>query len=109
MIEFALTPFDLGPIVPTQPWSDEEEVITRANDTRSGLGACVWAHDVAHAQRIADRLEAGSVWVNSFEKATPGAFFSGHKESGIGGAWGKMGLQSYTNAHVIHTAKDGPA
>jgi acyl-CoA reductase-like NAD-dependent aldehyde dehydrogenase len=39
-----------GPIVPTQPWSDEEEVIKRANNTNTGLGACVWGKDVEHAQ-----------------------------------------------------------
>lgn len=68
-----------GPIVPTQPWSDEEEVIDRANNTTTGLGACVWGKDVAHAEKIAKRLEAGSVFVNSFEKPTPQAVFGGHK------------------------------
>lgn len=68
-----------GPIVPTQPWSDEEEVIARANNTLTGLGACVWGKDVAHAEKIAKRLEAGSVFVNSFEKPTPQAIFGGHK------------------------------
>lgn len=72
-------------IVPTQPWSDEEEVIKRANSSLAGLGACVWGADVEHAERIARRLEAGSVWVNSWEKPTPQALFGGHKESGIGG------------------------
>ena len=75
--------------MPTQPWSDEEEVIKRANSSLAGLGACVWGNDVEHAERIARRLEAGSVWVNSWEKPTPQALFGGHKESGIGGEWGK--------------------
>lgn len=95
----------LGPIVPTQPWSDEEEVIDRANSMNTGLGACVWSKDVEHAEKIAIRLQAGSVWVNSFEKPTPQAIFSGHKESGIGGEWGPQGLLAYCNAHVIHTYK----
>ena len=131
-----------GPIVPTQPWSDEEEVIRRANNTNTGLGACVWGadssffltsllfltlplplpsipsgvlrfppltcstgRDVAHAESIAQRLEAGSVFVNSWEKPTPQAIFGGHKESGIGGEWGTQGLLAYCNPHVIHTYK----
>jgi acyl-CoA reductase-like NAD-dependent aldehyde dehydrogenase len=46
-----------GPIVPTQPWSDLEEVIARANNTNTGLGACVWGKDVEKAAKIARRLE----------------------------------------------------
>ncbi|EOA91262.1 hypothetical protein ACJQWK_04000 [Exserohilum turcicum] len=94
-----------GPIVPTQPWSDLEEVIARANNTNTGLGACVWGADVEKACKIARRLEAGSVFVNSFEKPTPQAPFGGHKESGIGAEWGKTGLLAYCNAHVIHVYK----
>jgi acyl-CoA reductase-like NAD-dependent aldehyde dehydrogenase len=94
-----------GPIVPTQPWSDLEEVIARANNSNCGLGACVWSKDVEKASKIARRLEAGSVFVNSFEKPTPQAIFGGHKESGIGGEWGKTGLLAYLNPHVIHVYK----
>ncbi|KAH7138598.1 aldehyde dehydrogenase domain-containing protein [Dendryphion nanum] len=94
-----------GPIVPTQPWSDIEEVIARANDTETGLGACVWGKDVEKASKIARRLEAGSVFVNSWEKPTPLATFGGHKQSGIGGEWGKTGLLAFMNVHVIHVYK----
>jgi acyl-CoA reductase-like NAD-dependent aldehyde dehydrogenase len=95
-----------GPIVPCQPWSDLEEVIARANNTNTGLGACVWGKDVEKAAKIARRLEAGSVFVNSWEKPTPQATFGGHKESGIGGEWGKTGLLAFMNAHVIHVYKN---
>jgi len=94
-----------GPIVPTQPWEDEEEVIKRANASKAGLGACVWSSDLERAQRIGARLEAGSIWINSWEKPTPQAFFSGHKESGIGGEWGQDGIKAYCNAHVMHVYK----
>ena len=100
-----ITEEPFGPIVPTQPWSDEEEVIKRANNTNAGLGACVWGKDVERAERIGKRLQAGSVFINSWEKATPQAFFGGHKESGIGGEWGKEGFKAYCNAHVMHTYK----
>lgn len=101
-----LTHTRAGPIVPTQPWSDEEEVIARANSTNCGLGACVWGEDVEAAERIALRLQAGSVFINSWEKPTPQAIFGGHKESGIGGEWGTQGLLSYCNPHVVHFYKN---
>ena len=69
-------------------WKDEEEVIERANDTRLGLGASVWSADLDAAERVAKRLDAGTVWVNSHFEITPMAPFGGHKESGIGAEWG---------------------
>lgn len=80
-----------GPIVPVQPWSDLDEVIARANNTNAGLGASLWTKDVAKGEEVAARLEAGNVFVNSWVKPTPLAYFSGHKESGIGGEWGTQG------------------
>jgi len=94
-----------GPILPLQPWSDLEEVIERANNTNTGLGASVWSKDVAAGEKIASRLQAGNVFVNSWTKPTPQAFFSGHKESGIGGEWGNTGVLAYCNAHAIHVYK----
>jgi acyl-CoA reductase-like NAD-dependent aldehyde dehydrogenase len=81
-----------GPIVPTQPWSDLDEVIARANNTNAGLGASLWTKDIAKGEEVAKRLEAGNVFVNSWVKPTPVAYFSGHKESGIGGEWGTQGM-----------------
>ncbi|ELU43097.1 aldehyde dehydrogenase [Rhizoctonia solani AG-1 IA] len=51
-----------GPILPIMRWKDEEDVIRRANDTEWGLGASVWGNDIARADRIAEKLEAGSEW-----------------------------------------------
>ena len=78
------------------PYSDVEDAIRRANDTRTGLGATVWGKDVSAAEKVALRLEAGSVFVNSYEKPTPQALFGGMKESGIGGESGKTGLLAYS-------------
>lgn len=80
-------------------------MIRRANNTNAGLGACVWGKDVGHAERIGRQLEAGSVFINSWEKPTPQAIFGGHKESGIGGEWGSMGLLAYCNAQAMHVYK----
>lgn len=94
-----------GPIIPILSWKDEEEVIRRANNTDSGLGACVWSKDPTRALSIGRQLEAGSVWINSSEKPSPFGYFSGHKQSGIGGEWGRQGLLSYCNTQSIHIYK----
>ncbi|KAI9869177.1 MAG: hypothetical protein M1830_005466 [Pleopsidium flavum] len=100
-----ITEEPFGPIVPCQPYTDEDEVIRRANNTNAGLGACVWGKDVARAERVGRQLEAGSVFINSWEKPTPQAIFGGHKESGIGGEWGTLGLLSFCNAQAMHVYK----
>lgn len=94
-----------GPIVPVLPWTSESDVIARANDTNTGLGACVWSSDIARARRIADEMDSGSVWVNSYEKPHGKAFMSGWKESGIGGEGGVQGLKGYCNTRVVHVMK----
>jgi acyl-CoA reductase-like NAD-dependent aldehyde dehydrogenase len=84
-----------GPILPVQPWSDLEEVLKRANDTNAGLGASLWTKDIAKGEEVAQRIEAGNVFINSWTKPVPQAFFSGHKESGVGGEWGNTGKLLY--------------
>lgn len=86
-------------------WKTEEEVIRRANDTEYGLGACVWSKDSERAEQMGRKLEAGTVWINSAEKPLPMGYFSGQKQSGIGGEWGKQGLLSYVNTQSIHFYK----
>ena len=52
-----------GPILPLLKWSDEDDVIARANDTIYGLGASVWGKDLEAVERIGSQLEAGTVWL----------------------------------------------
>ncbi|KAJ4250918.1 hypothetical protein NW762_011568 [Fusarium torreyae] len=94
-----------GPIVPLLKWRDESEVISRANDTPSGLGGSVWSRDIERARRLANQIEAGTVWINSFEKPLPQAHLAGHKESGLGGEWGRKGLLAYCKSKVTHFYK----
>jgi acyl-CoA reductase-like NAD-dependent aldehyde dehydrogenase len=91
-----------GPIVPCQPWRDEKEVIARANNTKTGLGACIFGKDLKRCQRIAHEMEAGSVFINSSAIPTPLAPFGGIKESGLGSEWGPSGIKAYMNEQVIH-------
>ena len=90
-----------GPIVPLLKWSNENDVIDRANALRTGLGASVWSKDITRAEAMARRLEAGSVWVNSHFDVDPRVPFGGHKESGVGMEWGMEGLKHYTNSRSL--------
>jgi acyl-CoA reductase-like NAD-dependent aldehyde dehydrogenase len=90
-----------GPIVPLLKWTDEDDVIDRANALKTGLGASVWSKDLKRAEGMARRLEAGSVWVNSHFDVDPKVPFGGHKESGIGMEWGMEGLRHYTNSRSL--------
>lgn len=90
-----------GPIVPLLQWSDEDEVIRRANSTDMGLGASVWSSNIDRAARIGENLDAGSVWINEHLAIKPTATFGGHKQSGIGSEWGADGLRGYCNSQTM--------
>lgn len=98
-----------GPIIPVLKWTTDDEVVARANLANAGLGATVYSTDLAKARRMADRLEAGSVWINSSEKPNVRAWFAGFKDSGFGGEMGKQGLLSYAYTKSIHIPKDKKA
>ncbi|KAM5472307.1 hypothetical protein MauCBS54593_002898 [Microsporum audouinii] len=94
-----------GPVLPLLKWSDEDDVIARANNTKMGLGASVWTKDLARAERIAKQLEAGCVWVNSHFDVAPNVPVSGHKWSGIGSEFGISGLKTYCNLQSLWLSK----
>ncbi|CEJ62739.1 Putative Aldehyde dehydrogenase [Penicillium brasilianum] len=89
-----------APILPVMQWSDEEDVIQKANAMGTGLGASVWSKDFGRATHIADQLESGMVWVNTHFDVLPTVPFGGHKQSGIGVEWGLNGLLTYCNSQT---------
>ena len=90
-----------GPILPLMKWSDEADVIARANDTIYGLGASVWGKDLTAIERIGKQLEAGTVWLNEVHQYSPFQAFGGHKQSGLGCENSLHGLMEYTNWQTI--------
>ena len=86
-----------GPILPLLKWSDEADVVARANDTIYGLGASVWGKDQKAVERIGSQLEAGTVWLNEVHQYSPFQAFGGHKQSGLGCENSLHGLMEYTN------------
>ncbi|RPF53901.1 aldehyde dehydrogenase family protein [Aquisalibacillus elongatus] len=73
-----------GPVVVVEKFSDEKDVIKRANDTKYGLGSSIWTTNQGRATRVAHQIQAGIVMVNSPFSAFPGTPFGGYKESGFG-------------------------
>lgn len=96
-----VTEEQFGPVLPILRFDDEEDAITRANDSRFGLGASVWSGDTAHAAVIGQRLEAGQVWINRHGGNPLHVPFGGAKESGLGREHGVEGLHSYMEMQVV--------
>ncbi|SEE76112.1 aldehyde dehydrogenase family protein [Pseudomonas coleopterorum] len=94
-----------GPVLCTQRFSREQEAIDRANDSRFGLVATVASCDIARAERVADALEVGHVWINSIQAVFVETSWGGSKGSGIGRELGPWGLAAYQA--VKHVTRAG--
>jgi len=94
-----------GPIVPIMKFTDIEDAIARANDTRYGLSGSVWTSDPARGTEIAARLEVGTAWVNQHRATSAFVPFGGAKESGLGRQYSSLGLKSYMEPEVVSVAK----
>lgn len=90
-----------GPVLVAQPFDDLEEVVRVANDTPYGLGANIWTRDLSRAHLTANRLAAGTVWINTHGLTDPSAPFGGFKESGWGREVGWEGLSSYLESQTV--------
>jgi acyl-CoA reductase-like NAD-dependent aldehyde dehydrogenase len=94
-----------GPVLAILPFDDVEDAIARANDTEYGLGGSVWSPDIARATAIAERLEAGSTWVNQHPSMDPQVPFGGIKSSGLGVEGGLRGLEEFTTIQIVNVKK----
>lgn len=94
-----------GPVLPIIRYTDVDDAIRRANDTRFGLGGSIWTNDLERGAELAERLDAGTTWVNHHVGVDPGVPFGGCKESGIGREYSEMGLKGYMEAQVIKVSK----
>ncbi|WP_243794371.1 aldehyde dehydrogenase [Saccharopolyspora gloriosae] len=94
-----------GPVLVVIGYSDDAEAVRIANDSEYGLSAGVWGSP-ERAVRVADQLEAGTVWVNDWHAGFPMNPFGGYKQSGIGRELGPDALAEYTQVKTIQQAKD---
>ena len=90
-----------GPVLSALRFSDEDEAITYANNSRFGLGAGVFTRDVGRAIRVSKRIRSGIVWVNTYRAVSPIAPFGGFKQSGYGRESGLDAIYDYTRTKTI--------
>lgn len=91
-----------GPVLIVLPYSDESELIKEANDNEYGLAAGIWTKDYKKAFKLANLLEAGTIWINTYKKFSISAPFGGFKNSGIGREKGRQGILAYMQQKSIY-------
>jgi aldehyde dehydrogenase (NAD+) len=90
-----------GPVLATIEFSDVDEAIAKANDSQYGLAAAVWTRDVKKAHYVARKLQAGTVWINTYNIYDTAAPFGGYKASGFGREMSSHALEHYTQVKSV--------
>ncbi len=90
-----------GPVLSVQRFRDEAHALELANDTKHGLAAGIFTRDTARAHRMAKRVKAGIVWVNTYRVISPIAAFGGMKASGYGRESGLQAVYDYTRPKTV--------
>lgn len=90
-----------GPVVSLIPFTDEDEAIHMGNDTQYGLAAGLWTSDFGRMQRVTARIQAGTVWVNTYRQVSYMTPLGGYKNSGIGIENGQQAIYEYLKTKSI--------
>lgn len=90
-----------GPVISAMPFDTLDEAVQRANATPYGLAAGVFTRDIGRAHQLANRLRAGSVWVNTYHALDPAVPFGGQKMSGYGKEGGVEHLEEYVTTKAV--------
>jgi len=90
-----------GPVLAVIPFDTEDEAIAIANDSVYGLAAGVWTRDIKRGHRAAHRLEAGTVWINAYNRYDTATPFGGYKQSGFGRDMGPDALDGYLQTKSV--------
>jgi betaine-aldehyde dehydrogenase len=95
-----------GPVLTVETFSDDDDAVTKANDSMYGLAGAVWTQNAGRAERIASRLRMGTVWINDYHPYVPQAEWGGYKQSGNGRELGAAGLDEYRETkHIWHNVR----
>jgi acyl-CoA reductase-like NAD-dependent aldehyde dehydrogenase len=98
-----------GPVLAVIPFTDEDHAVAIANDSRFGLGAGVWTSDIGRAFRMSERIQSGTVWVNTYRAVSYLAPFGGFKDSGIGRENGIGAIDEYLDTKTVWINTGAPA
>ncbi|MGH7481853.1 MAG: aldehyde dehydrogenase family protein [Longimicrobiales bacterium] len=90
-----------GPVLAVLPFEDEEDAVALANDTIYGLAGALWTRDVKRAHRVARRIQAGTIWINTYHPLDAASPFGGYKQSGHGRELGRYALDLYTQVKSV--------
>ncbi|GGE62804.1 aldehyde dehydrogenase family protein [Priestia taiwanensis] len=90
-----------GPVIAALPFEDLDDLIKRANDSNYGLAAGLWTENLKSAHYIANKLRAGTVWVNCYNAFDAASPFGGYKQSGLGREMGSYALDNYTEVKSV--------
>ncbi len=93
-----------GPVLAVIPFDDEEQAWAIANDSQFGLAAGVWTRDIGRAIRASERLQAGTVWVNTYRAVSYLSPFGGYKRSGLGRESGLDAIYDYLQTKSVWIA-----
>ena len=96
-----------GPVLSVLDFSDEDDVIARANDTEFGLAAGVFTKDIQRAHRMIDQLQAGTCWINTYNLTPIEMPFGGYKKSGVGRENGHAAIEYYSQIKSVYVEMDG--
>jgi aldehyde dehydrogenase (NAD+) len=90
-----------GPVLAAIEFADVDEAIAQANASNYGLAAAIWTRDIKRAHDVARRLQAGTVWINTYNVYDTAAPFGGYKQSGFGREMGAHALEHYTQVKSV--------
>ena len=95
-----------GPVLAVLGFQDVSDAVEKANRTMYGLAAGVWTRDIGTAHRFARQVNAGTVWINTYNRYDSASPFGGFKQSGFGRDLGEHALQEYTQTKSVWVALD---
>ncbi|MFE2047277.1 aldehyde dehydrogenase family protein [Streptomyces sp. NPDC059459] len=95
-----------GPVLVALPYDDEDELVAQANDSVYGLACGIWTRDARAAWRLGRRIEAGTVWINTYKQFSISTPFGGMKDSGLGTEKGRDLIRAYQRQKSLYWGTD---